>query len=194
MSPIISSSSKKVTEVTSGEFPCSLLPFSNQQRKSRHCHFRSKDYTLGAIWTFLLDVSVVNAFICYRDCHEVCFANADAKAALASQLQEYCNKSVLPTVPANSELFHLLAKLSAAPPPQLQAEELLSVRLDVSKDHCIFYSPTRGRCVMHQERRRSHYYCSCCGVFLHSRNCFYLFHHAHDLTAIIESELFQSLS
>ncbi len=63
--------------------------FRDQRRKSRHRHFKTRRWPLGAIYFFLLDASVANAVVLFKDAGHPDFANADAKPTLVSQLLQH---------------------------------------------------------------------------------------------------------
>ncbi len=143
---------------------------------------------------FLLEVSIVNAYLCHKECHPEA-VNADAKLVLARQLMSHCYSISTPLVRhlGDDEFAHFMAVL-AQPPPVVPLNEVNVIRLQVDLGH--FPGTDRlGRhsCCLHSTRRPTNTYCRTCGVYLHRNLCFFLFHHCQDLLALIDNHRFQSL-
>ncbi len=62
--------------------------FSGQKRKTRHRHIRTRSWPLGAAYAWLLDVSLTNAAIIFKDAGNPTFLNCNAKVAIVSELVE----------------------------------------------------------------------------------------------------------
>ncbi len=60
--------------------------FRDARRKSRSRHFKTKRWPLGAMYFFLLDSSINNAFVIYRDGGNATFANYEAKSTLVDEI------------------------------------------------------------------------------------------------------------
>ncbi len=143
---------------------------------------------------YLLEVSVVNSFVCYRDCRRDTF-NSDAKSVLATQLLAHCYTMNTPLVPHQEDEFSTLMQQMELPPPNLPLDRVLEIRQQSALGHFQGDSVgTRVSCFLHPTRLPTYTYCRTCGVFLHRQYCFFLFHHCNDLLQLIDSAAFQSLS
>ncbi len=143
---------------------------------------------------YLVEVSVVNSFLCYRDCWRDTF-NADAKTVLAKQLLAHCYTLNSPLVPHVEDEFLDLMQQMDLPPPILPLDRVLEIRLHSGLGHFQGDSvSTRVSCFLHPTRQCTFTFCRTCGVFQHRRYCFFLFHHCNNLLQLIDSDAFQSLS
>ncbi len=176
-----------------------MLTFSGQKRKTRHRHIRTRSWPLGAAYSWLMDVSLTNAAIIYKDAGHPEFSNCDAKAMVVSELVELIgsvNSIPLPvsiTTP-RQQLAHRhvltdqqlqeVAICLNRPLPVLDAAQVQRDRLDSTLPHFNHQYPIHGRCPLHSSRRRTHCHCSHCGVPLHSGICHDIFHSVLDLRGV----------
>ncbi len=93
---------------------CTIYVFRGQKRKTHHRHIRTRSWPLGAVYAWLLDVSLTNAAIIYKDADNPSFVNCNAKPLMVAELLELLNSAysiprVVPHVvgrhwPANLQL------------------------------------------------------------------------------------------
>ncbi len=149
-------------------------------RKSQHRHFRSKRWPLSAVYCLLLDWSIINATICYKQTNPK-FQNRNAKPQLAAELRQFCNaQSKMPhEVEENSD--DLLLEMRSTVVPKRNIDHVLQNRLNSTLRHFPRWHPVNRRCVMHKRKKRTNFFCSYCGVFLHCKLCFEVFHSVQNL-------------
>ncbi len=70
------------------------------------------------------------------------------------------------------------------PVPILSVGEVSSLRLQHHLHHMPRYLDRRGACPLHSKLRKSHYWCTVCGVPLHATLCFELFHSLDCVTGV----------
>ncbi len=116
---------------------------------------------------------------------------------LATQLRDHCHRLTqsLPPVPDQPEFSSLLCELSRGP-PLVAPDDVLHLRLDSSKCHFMGHSPKNGRhnCILHSNRLPTTTFCMDCGVYLHSKVCFFVFHNARDLISVMTDPRFRRLN
>ncbi len=137
---------------------------------------KSRNWVFGAIYTALLDWSIVNSTILMVECNPA-FSNAVSKCELLSDLLEIINSlSCICNEPQSVE--PMLDHCCKVPNCTIKMPVLdVNLRCDFSVGHFPRRSNKHKICVLHSNRFcRSYFYCSICKVFLHCKNCFELFH------------------
>ncbi len=174
--------------------------FSGQKRKTRHRHIRTRSWPLGAAYSWLLDVSLTNSAIIYKDAAHPDFSNCDAKAMIVSELVELLvSTSTMPLslrqLPTTCQIAHRhqlteqqhqeIAVCLNRPLPLLDKAQIQNDRLDKSLPHFNHRYSISGRCPLHLEHRRTFCHCCHCGVPLHHGICHDVFHSVLDLRGVV---------
>ncbi len=153
--------------------------FRDHLWKSQYLHFWSKRWPLGAVYTTLLGWSIINSFVCHKE-NMPKFTNAQAKPLLLQQLLQFCNAQInLPRELHPDPIVQL--ECSTTIVPQRSFITVMKNRLNLSLGHFPRWHPQQRQCKMHKIRRTTHFFCSYCGVFLHCKFCFELFHTAENV-------------
>ncbi len=141
-------------------------------------HHRGHDWCRTLIFT-LFQWSTQNSQIIFQETHPT-FLNKDIKSVLFAQLVQLVTSAeqwpVEPTVGFDEKNFRaaLLAKPPKRTKDQVEKERL---RRDIPHyPHCLTGAAHRRQCRVHPFRRLTHSFCTWCGVFLCSKNCFQIFH------------------
>ncbi len=190
-------------------FPSSPKLFRDQRRKSRHRHFKTRWWPLGAIYFFLFDASIANAVVLFKDSNHPDFTNAAAKPTLIDEMLRLfpaleAQRSIsLDDVKADEDAYFNVqlppipvigGPLLGSQAEQLQSclapfikwtyEEALTLRLDASLRHAPHFIKFRGRCPLHSCNKYSYYWCKVCGIPLHFGRCFEVFHGIENLDSL----------
>ncbi len=155
--------------------------------------FRSRNYPLGAVYIFLLEVSVVNSYLCHKVNNPMA-VNADAKLVLARQLIRHCFTVVTPLDRHLEDEFSQLMAVVAQGPPIVPLLQALEFRLNPQLGH-FQGTDCNGRqaCCLHRRRQPTNTFCRTCGVYLHRDVCFFMFHHCRDLLALMGNPTFATM-
>ncbi len=158
--------------------------YRDHLRKSKHRHFRLRKWPIGAIYTTLLGWSIINSAICHRE-DSPTFFNFEAKPLLVKQLLQFCNAQLnLPREVSNKGIAQL--EWSCSVVPQWSFDTVMIDWLNPSLGHFPRWQRNQRQCKMHTIRSRTHYFCSYCGVYLHCKFCFEIFHTYSDLKSGID--------
>ncbi len=149
--------------------------FRDHLRKSQHRHFRSKWWPLSAVYCLLLDWSIINSTICYREANPK-FENRNAKPQLAAELRQFCNAQLLLPREICDKSDDVIAHIRSTVIPKRNFRDVLTARLNREFGHFPRWHPANRKCVMHKRKLRTNYFCSYCGVCLHCKYCFEVFH------------------
>ncbi len=172
--------------------------FSGQKRKTRHRHIRTRSWPLGAAYAWLLDVSLTNAAIIFKDAENPTFINCNAKVAVVSELVQLltANYTIPRLIPQlvgrrqpdvdrlTDQQIQEINVCCNRPLVHLDDAQLSTDRLDKSLPHFNRVFNVSGRCPLHTVRRRTNCHCVHCGVPLHHGLCHDVFHSVLDLRGV----------
>ena len=155
-----------------------LIPhFRDHLRKSKHRHFKSRKWPIGAVFFFLMEVAVVNMYICMKEVLPK-LQNCNVKEELCNQVQEFCRAQNNPRL-----IGPALERETYDSHVSYRSGELERRRRDICVPHLLKKRAREQRCRMHgadRKRHRTVYYCTACNVGLHP-DCHFAFHTANTL-------------
>ncbi len=195
-----------------------FLLFRDARWKCRHKHFKTRRWPLGAIFFFLLDSSVSNAFILFKDGGHPNFENHMSKEVLVTEIlsllgtlegrswaiedalslnedgeRRFIFDEIFPFHSFSSQLSYSeqgneLEDCYSTKMASLSREEVEKRRLVRSLRHWSIRCDKRAPCILHKKRLRTNYHCLDCGIPLHPGVCHRIFHSVSDLSSVYVDE------